>query len=149
MRRFGQIKIWDRVKIEKSRRKGLSLSEIADITGFDRSTISRELRRNHVSKRAYHSRSAQRQRDERNDIAMGKRSGSIGAETRKWIIEVTGLIDHRMAYAEAIKYYTDHTPPEEIIRKQKSSFVEYTGKRQSRQGRPTKRNRREIDKWME
>jgi ribosome-associated heat shock protein Hsp15 len=71
-------------------------------------------------------------------------SYEIRAEKRKWIIEVTGLLSKRVQYSEAINYYIDHTPAEEPIARQKSAFVEYTGKRQSKQGRPTKKNRRQL-----
>ncbi|HLP52437.1 MAG TPA: RNA-binding S4 domain-containing protein [Chitinophagales bacterium] len=77
-------------------------------------------------------------------VSIGDRY-EIKTEARKWVIEVTGLLDTRMAYAEAIKYYNDITPPELLITKQSAVFVENTGKRQSKQGRPTKKNRRELD----
>ena len=69
----------------------------------------------------------------------------IKTETRKWVIKVTGLLYTRAAYQEAIKYYTDITPPEEIqaIQFQASSFN--TGKRQSKVGRPTKKDRRDLE----
>ena len=69
----------------------------------------------------------------------------IKTEERKWIIEVTGLLHKRVAFPEAILHYTDLTPKEELIKKQKSAFVENTGKRQSKQGRPTKKNRRDME----
>ena len=81
-------------------------------------------------------------------VSIGDRY-EVKTEGRKWIIEVTALLDHRVPYSEAVNYYVDLTPVEELVHKQPSSFVEYTGKRLSRQGRPTKRNRREIDKWKE
>lgn len=68
----------------------------------------------------------------------------IKTEAKRWLIEVTALLDHRVQFSEAIKFYTDLSPKEEKVKKQKSSFVEYTGKRQSKQGRPTKKNRREM-----
>jgi len=77
-------------------------------------------------------------------VSIGDRY-EIKTEARKWIIEVIGLLDHRVAYPEAVMHYIDLTPEEEIAPKtQKSSFVEFTGKRQSKQGRPTKKNRREL-----
>ncbi|MFN8286317.1 MAG: RNA-binding S4 domain-containing protein [Chitinophagales bacterium] len=76
-------------------------------------------------------------------VSIGDRY-EIKTEARKWLIEVSGLLDHRVQYAEAIKFYIDHTPQDEVAKKQKSSFVEFTGKRQSKQGRPTKKNRREM-----
>ena len=70
----------------------------------------------------------------------------IRTEARKWVIEVTGLLHKRVTYTEAIKYYNDITPPELLLPKQATVFVENTGKRQSKQGRPTKKNRRDLDR---
>ena len=72
----------------------------------------------------------------------------IKSETRKWVIRVTELLDHRVQFQEAIKYYADITPEEE---KQRLEFqaVFYSGKRQSKIGRPTKKDRRELDDFME
>jgi ribosome-associated heat shock protein Hsp15 len=71
---------------------------------------------------------------------------TIKTEARKWIIEVTGLLDNRVQYSEAINFYIDRTPEIDLVKKQKAAFVEFTGKRQSKQGRPTKKNRREMDR---
>lgn len=71
---------------------------------------------------------------------------TIKTEARKWIIEVTGLLDNRAQYSEAINFYIDRTPESDLVKKQKVAFVEFTGKRQSKQGRPTKKNRREMDR---
>ncbi len=76
-------------------------------------------------------------------VAIGDRY-EVKTEARKWVVEVSGLLDHRVQFSEAVNYYIDHTPREETVKKQKSSFVEFTGKRQSKQGRPTKKNRREM-----
>jgi ribosome-associated heat shock protein Hsp15 len=76
-------------------------------------------------------------------VSIGDRF-EIKTEARKWIIEVTGLLHQRVQYAEAINFYIDLTPEEEIIKKSDSAFIDYTGKRQSKQGRPTKKNRREL-----
>ncbi|WP_225974554.1 RNA-binding S4 domain-containing protein [Arachidicoccus ginsenosidivorans] len=38
----------------------------------------------------------------------------VKTEARKWVIEVTGLLPKRVAYAEAIKFYKDITPPEAL-----------------------------------
>src|SRR5215218_6238635 len=67
----------------------------------------------------------------------------IKTEARKWLIKVTGLLHNRVAYPEAIKYYLDLTPKDEEVDKlqfQAASFQ--TGKRQSKIGRPTKKQRR-------
>lgn len=68
----------------------------------------------------------------------------VKTEARKWVIRVTGLLHNRVAYTEAIKNYEDITPPEllDAIKYQSESF--YTGKRLSKVGRPTKKQRRDI-----
>jgi ribosome-associated heat shock protein Hsp15 len=73
----------------------------------------------------------------------------IKAEERKWIIKVENLLDQRVQYSEAIKYYIDLTPAEEddTMQMQASSF--HTGKRLSKIGRPTKKQRRELDDFVE
>lgn len=74
----------------------------------------------------------------------------IRTEGRKWVIRVTGLLHQRKQHAEAIQFYEDLTPPEELERLaafQASSF--HTGKRQSKIGRPTKKQRRDIEGFME
>ena len=49
-------------------------------------------------------------------VSIGDRF-EIKTEARKWVIEVTGLLHQRVQYAEAINYYVDLTPEEEIIKK--------------------------------
>ena len=73
----------------------------------------------------------------------------IKTEARKWVIKVTGLLHNRVAYTEAIKYYIDITPQEELERLQFLSASFHTGKRQSKIGRPTKKQRRELDDFLE
>lgn len=72
----------------------------------------------------------------------------IKTEAKKWVIKVTGLLHNRMAYSEAIKYYLDITPQEEIDRLQFQAASFHTGKRQSKIGRPTKKQRRELDDFL-
>lgn len=71
----------------------------------------------------------------------------IKTEARKWVIKVVELLDHRVQYAEAIKYYLDLTPEEDTDTLQASSF--FSGKRLSKIGRPTKKQRRDLDEFME
>jgi ribosome-associated heat shock protein Hsp15 len=73
----------------------------------------------------------------------------VRTETRKWIIKVTGLLHRRVQYSEAIKYYIDLTPADEIekLEYQTSSF--HTGKRLSKIGRPTKKQRRDLEDFTE
>jgi len=72
----------------------------------------------------------------------------IKTENRRWKIKVTGLLHNRVKYEEAIKYYIDITPAEEIQRLQYQASVFHTGKRQSKIGRPTKKERRDLDDFM-
>ncbi len=73
----------------------------------------------------------------------------VKTEAKKWIIQVTGLLANRVQYAEAIKYYIDLTPEEDpdITKTQPASF--HTGKRLSKIGRPTKKERRDLDDFVE
>ncbi|MCK7559302.1 RNA-binding S4 domain-containing protein [Chitinophaga sedimenti] len=73
----------------------------------------------------------------------------IRTEARKWKIEVTGLLHTRQAYAEAIKYYVDITPEEDQLANQRMASSFNTGKRPSKIGRPTKKERRDLDGFME
>lgn len=69
-------------------------------------------------------------------------------EGEKKIIKVTGIIEKRVGYPDAIKNYEDITP-EDLNRKndfQVPSF--YTGKRLSKTGRPSKEQRRNLDDIM-
>jgi ribosome-associated heat shock protein Hsp15 len=73
----------------------------------------------------------------------------VKTEAKKWVIKVTGLLHTRAAYPEAIKHYIDITPAEELdrIKFEASSF--HTGKRLSKVGRPTKRDRRDLGEFMD
>jgi ribosome-associated heat shock protein Hsp15 len=66
----------------------------------------------------------------------------IRTNDRVWKIEVKDLLYTRKAYSEAVNYYDDLTPPEanSVEKALPSSF--YTGKRLSKVGRPTKKQRR-------
>lgn len=73
----------------------------------------------------------------------------VKTDAKKWLIEVTGLLHNRLQYSEAIKYYIDLTPEEEKERIKATAFVFQTGKRQSKQGRPTKKQKRDLENFME
>lgn len=73
----------------------------------------------------------------------------VKTEAKRWRIKVTGLLEKRVAAAEAIKNYIDITPEEEIQRLQFQAASFHTGKRQSKIGRPTKKERRELDDFLE
>ena len=69
----------------------------------------------------------------------------VKTEVRKWRIRVTGLLQNRVQYSDAINYYVDITPAEEVERLQFQAAAFHTGKRMSKVGRPTKKNKRDID----
>jgi ribosome-associated heat shock protein Hsp15 len=73
----------------------------------------------------------------------------IKTEAKRWRIKVTGLLEKRLAAAEAVKNYIDITPEEEIQRLQFQAASFHTGKRQSKIGRPTKKERRELDDFLD
>lgn len=73
----------------------------------------------------------------------------VKTEAKRWRIKVTGLIEKRVAASEAIKNYIDITPEEEIQRLQYQAASFHTGKRQSKIGRPTKKERRDIDEFLD
>lgn len=73
----------------------------------------------------------------------------VKAETRKWVVKVTGLLYKRVQYSEAIQYYTDLTPAEELDRISFEAASFQTGKRMSKIGRPTKRERRDLGGFMD
>ncbi|MBD0366149.1 MAG: RNA-binding S4 domain-containing protein [Flavisolibacter sp.] len=72
----------------------------------------------------------------------------VKTEAKRWRVKVTGLLNNRVAYSEAIKYYIDITPQEELDRLQFQAASFHTGKRPSKIGRPTKKQRRELDDFM-
>lgn len=74
---------------------------------------------------------------------------AIKTNDRKWLIQVSSLLDHRVQYSEAIKYYIDLTPEEEKEKIQMQAASFYTGKRLSKTGRPTKKQRRNLDEFKD
>ena len=72
----------------------------------------------------------------------------VKTEEKKWIIKVAALLHQRMQYSEAVKFYIDITPAEVIDKNQflPSSF--HTGKRLSKVGRPTKKQRRDMENFF-
>ncbi len=73
----------------------------------------------------------------------------IKTEAKKWVIKVFQLLHNRVSFSEAIKYYIDLSPKEEKESGQPAAFVFNTGKRQSKQGRPTKKQQRDLEEFME
>jgi ribosome-associated heat shock protein Hsp15 len=73
----------------------------------------------------------------------------VKAEEKKWTIKITGLLHSRVQYSEAVKYYEDLTPPEEVERIAYQSASFFSGKRPSKIGRPTKKERRDLGDFLE
>ena len=88
------------------------------------------------------------------DNAKASRTVHVGdeyevkTESKRWVIKVTGLLFKRVQYSEAIKYYIDITPAEELDRIQFQAAAFHTGKRMSKQGRPTKKDKRDLEGFM-
>ena len=72
----------------------------------------------------------------------------VKTEARKWVIKVTNVIDKRVQYAEAVKNYLDLTPAEELERLKTEASAFYTGKRNSKIGRQTKKQRRDLEEFL-
>lgn len=72
----------------------------------------------------------------------------VKTEAKRWRIKVTGLLHHRVKHEEAVKHYIDITPAEEIQRLQYQAASFHTGKRQSKIGRPTKKDRRDLNEFL-
>jgi ribosome-associated heat shock protein Hsp15 len=70
-------------------------------------------------------------------------------EHKNWTLRVTQILETRKAYAEAILYYEDLTPVEELERVRQVAATFQTGKRLSKIGRPTKKNRRDLGDFLD
>ncbi len=81
-------------------------------------------------------------------VSLGDRY-DIKTPARKWTIEVTGLLHNRAGYEEAIKNYSDLTTEEDMVINRHLGTSFYTGKRQSKTGRPTKLQRRDLKDFMD
>lgn len=71
----------------------------------------------------------------------------IKTEAKKWKIKVTGLLNKRVQFSEAVQYYIDISPKEETDNSVQSSAF-YTGKRMSKTGRPDKKQRRSLGDFL-
>jgi ribosome-associated heat shock protein Hsp15 len=71
---------------------------------------------------------------------------SKGIERKQ--LKVTGLLHNRVDAKTAVNFYEDLTPHEDTV-KYKSMFHTYTLQRDRGAGRPTKKDRREIDDLLD
>lgn len=81
-------------------------------------------------------------------VALGDKY-DIKTPARRWTIQVTGLLEKRAGYEEAIKNYVDLTSEEDRNMNQRLSSSFFTGKRMSKTGKPTKKQRRDLDDLLE
>jgi ribosome-associated heat shock protein Hsp15 len=72
----------------------------------------------------------------------------IKTPARKWTIEVTGLLHNRTGYEEAVKHYIDKTSEEDLQMNRAMAASFYTGKRLSKTGRPSKKQRRDLNDFF-
>jgi ribosome-associated heat shock protein Hsp15 len=81
-------------------------------------------------------------------VSLGDRY-TIRTPERRMTIEVTGLLHNRVGYEEAIKNYTDLTTEEEKLLNPYAGASFYTGKRLSKTGHPTKKQRRDLEDFLD
>jgi ribosome-associated heat shock protein Hsp15 len=60
------------------------------------------------------------------------------------VLEVVVVVDKRVSAAVAAKYFMDHSPPVPVMKRLPSAFARERGT-----GRPTKRDRRVLDRLKE
>ncbi len=80
-------------------------------------------------------------------VAIGDKY-DIKTPERNWNIEVTALLPTRAGYEVAIKHYLDLTPEADKLPANRMGESFYTGKRLSKTGRPTKKQRRNLEDFM-
>jgi ribosome-associated heat shock protein Hsp15 len=74
---------------------------------------------------------------------------AIKNSERRISIQVTAIINKRVKYAEAIlNYYDVSTEEDKQFNTNKLSSSFFTGKRQSKVGRPTKKNARDLSEFF-
>jgi len=72
----------------------------------------------------------------------------IKTPARKWTVEVTKVIQDRVAYEQAVLCYVDLTTEEDKLLTVRMTSGFYTGKRISKTGRPTKKQRRDLGSFL-
>ena len=72
-------------------------------------------------------------------VKVGDRVEAFADRAR--VLEVAAVIEKRVGAAVAAKCFVDHSPPAPVVRREPRAFVREPGT-----GRPTKRERRELDR---
>ena len=80
-------------------------------------------------------------------VKIGERYTLSYPQGIKKIIEVTGIIEKRQSYDIAKKNYIDHSPPIEKMERMPSVFFMSNMQRDRGAGRPTKKDRRDMDNF--
>lgn len=80
-------------------------------------------------------------------VGIGDRY-DVKTPDRKWTIEVSALLHTRQAYEIARQHYVDLTSEEDMQQNKKIATSFYTGKRLSKTGKPTKKQRRDLSDFM-
>ncbi|MBC7694840.1 MAG: RNA-binding S4 domain-containing protein [Burkholderiales bacterium] len=78
-------------------------------------------------------------------VKIGERYTLAFPQGVKKIIEVTGLIDKRQSFEIAKENYIDHSPPVDKIEGLPSVFFMPNMQRERGAGRPTKKDRRDMN----
>ncbi len=78
-------------------------------------------------------------------VKIGERYTMSFPQGVKKIIEVTGIIEKRQGYDIAKEHYIDHSPPIEKLERMPSLFFMPNMLRDRGAGRPTKKDRRDMD----
>ena len=78
-------------------------------------------------------------------VKIGERYTLSYPQGIKKIVEVSGIIDKRQSFEIAKANYIDHSPPVEKIEKMDSVFFMPNMLRDKGAGRPTKKDRRDMD----
>ena len=73
---------------------------------------------------------------------------TIKTPDRRWTIEVRALLHNRVGYEDAIKHYSDITSEEDKLLNEHTGTSFYTGKRLSKTGHPTKKQRRDLEDFL-
>ncbi len=92
----------------------------------------------------------------KNGTRVTKASTSVGVDDvltfalggRVKIFRIADMAERRGSYPQAIGLYEDLSPPEVAIDNSATPFAQgMAGRREPGQGRPTKRERRALDRW--
>lgn len=79
-------------------------------------------------------------------VKIGEKYSMTISSTKK-IIEVTALLEKRPSFEIASKHYIDHSPKPEKTEYLSSAFFKTNIKRDKGLGRPTKKDRRDLDNF--